>query len=415
MRTGNRAAGLAMVGVVGLRAAEASACGGCFLQTPPPGSRSTQTVTDHRMALAIRANETILWDQIRYAGAPDDFSRVLPVSGDVRPELASSEFFDELDGRTASWVTPPPLPECPSGTSITFGGGAGANRTGSDGGRDASGGGRYVDMGQLDPVEVSRTETVGPYSTVLIRSTEPTALTTWLTAHGYVIPASVQPLVDFYVGRQMDFVVMRLRPGADVKAMQPVRVRYAGASNVLPLRMVAAGVADSVGITLWVFGMGRYRAMNFGNGTIDARELEWDWDRNESNYARVFRATQERLDGGRAWITEAAAGTGTLATTAASASSRYDWQLATFAPAGAGWVTRMRSDLPVRFLDTDLSVESSPEQFPVRQQLNARRWAGTPPRPICASQTDVGVAGAVVTCAVRGVGRGGLALGERQV
>ena len=49
----------------------------------------------------------------------------------------------------------------------------------------------------------------------------------------------------------------------------PLDIRYATPNMVLPLRMVAAGIGDKVGISLWVFGRGRYEAANFANGTIN--------------------------------------------------------------------------------------------------------------------------------------------------
>src|SRR4051812_29809011 len=81
----------------------AEACGGCF--APP---ETQQVVTDHRMVMAVHSNESILWDQIRYTGRPEDFSWVLPVAGTVRIELASGEFFDRLDSATVARVQPPP-------------------------------------------------------------------------------------------------------------------------------------------------------------------------------------------------------------------------------------------------------------------------------------------------------------------
>src|SRR5688572_2214172 len=85
----------------------AHACGGCF-----GPSETVQVVTDHRMVMAVHARESILWDQIRYTGRPEDFSWVLPASGDVRVELASGEFFDLLDQVTAVQVRGPNLNNC---------------------------------------------------------------------------------------------------------------------------------------------------------------------------------------------------------------------------------------------------------------------------------------------------------------
>ena len=52
---------------------DARACGGCFVPS------ETTVVTAHRMALAISPVQTVLWDQIQYAGSPAEFAWVLPV------------------------------------------------------------------------------------------------------------------------------------------------------------------------------------------------------------------------------------------------------------------------------------------------------------------------------------------------
>jgi len=60
-----------------------------------------------------------------------------------------------------------------------------------------------------------------------------------------------------------------------VRAMRPVRVVTPGADPSLPLRMVAAGVGQSVGLTLYVLGEGRYQAQNFPNAIVDEKKLVW--------------------------------------------------------------------------------------------------------------------------------------------
>lgn len=56
--------------------------------------------------------------------------------------------------------------------------------------------------------------------------------------------------------------------------MQPVRVTMEGYVPRLPLRMIAAGVADKVGLSLVVFSDARIEASNFPNGeALLRREL----------------------------------------------------------------------------------------------------------------------------------------------
>src|SRR5690349_22053059 len=94
----------ALVGTTALGVAlvpsDAQACGGCFA----PNSTVT-VVTAHRMAVAISPTQTTLWDQIQYAGAPEDFVWVLPVAGDTTVELADNAFFEGLEANTTVNMT----------------------------------------------------------------------------------------------------------------------------------------------------------------------------------------------------------------------------------------------------------------------------------------------------------------------
>ena len=58
--------------LAGLAPSDARACGGCF--NPPTGMPAP--VTGHRMAIAMSPAGTTLWDQIQYAGEPDDAWRL---------------------------------------------------------------------------------------------------------------------------------------------------------------------------------------------------------------------------------------------------------------------------------------------------------------------------------------------------
>src|SRR5262249_28405203 len=160
-------------------------------------------------------------------------------------------------------------------------------------------------------------------------------------------PSSIQPVIQYYVDRHMDFVALRLAPDQGVQAMAPIRIHYQTPNMTLPLRMVSAGVSDKVGITLWVFGTGRFEAMNYANATIDQSQLTWNWDTNSSNYTDLFRTTMESHDNGRVWITETANDAALYGIFSRSGPSQDDWARAM--PNGAAWITRMRTDLAARF------------------------------------------------------------------
>jgi hypothetical protein len=271
----------------GFVARDASACGGFF---QPPTEVET-VVSDHRMLLAISKTQTTLYDQVAYSGSPSSFAWVLPIKGAVTIGVSSDILFDTLDSLTATQVAEPQA-DCPAppvcedtpaeGKAVDAGAAA-----------DSGGGG----------VTVTAAQQVGPYETVQLHSSDGSALTQWLSSHGYSIPDAVAPIIAAYVTGQFDFLAMKLVPGTSVKAMRPVRVTTHGASPVLPLRMVAAGTGATTGITLWVLADGRYEPQNFPFFTISDSELIWDWTTNSSNYD-TLRLAKEASLGGRGWQIE---------------------------------------------------------------------------------------------------------------
>ncbi len=330
------------------------ACGGCFAP-----SETESVVTDHRMVMAIHPTESILWDQIRYAGSPQNFAWILPVQGDVTVDVASGDFFDQLDAATAPRVSPPPS-TCPS-TGALFS----SNSASAPGGAEDTG------------VTVLHTAVVGPYQTVTLRAASTDALTTWLQNNGYAIPTAVEPVIAYYNNLHMDFVALRLAPGQGINAMQPIRIRFASATTVLPLRMVAAGASDKIGVTLFVFSAGRYEALNFANGVVDPTQLVWNFGTNTSNYESVFEATGQRL-GSAAWITQAAGPAVTYEGNQTATGSTDDWGLA-MADLPVAWVTRMRADLPLPALNQDLQLAAAMNDSPVSNVLQAGQSVQRPP------------------------------------
>jgi MYXO-CTERM domain-containing protein len=277
---------------LGLLAGErqASACGGEFV----PPNENDSVVTDHRMILAIGPQQTTLYDEIEFKGAPASFAWVLPIKGTATVALSADVLFASLDQLTSSQVVEPPA-NCPPPPSC-------GDSFGVEG--PTASGAADVDAGAArSAVTVTAQQQVGPYETVQLHSSDPNALNAWLTQHGYSIPSSVAPIVSAYVADNFDFLAMKLAPGEGVTAMQPVRVTTAGASPVLPLRMVAAGTGATTGITLWVAASGRWQPQNFPFFIITDSELAWDWNTNASNYETV-RLSHEAQLGGKGWQVE---------------------------------------------------------------------------------------------------------------
>lgn len=263
---------------------DAEACGGCFVS-----AQERTVVTDHRMALAISRDQTVLWDQIRYSGDPAEFAWVLPVRAGAKVEVANDELFTALDASTQPVVVAPNRMGGGFGCALT-----GCSSTEAESMSSSPGAGQVQVLGQ---------SVVGPYETVTLRATDSDALSTWLKAHAFAIPDNIAPTIAAYVSDGFDFIALRLRPGCGERAMQPVRVVTKGADPTLPLRMVAAGVGARVGITLWVISEGRYEPQNFPSAVLDESKIRWDRFQNKSNYEQL---SQDIMGGanGRTWHVE---------------------------------------------------------------------------------------------------------------
>jgi hypothetical protein len=270
-----------------LVSSDADACGACF---PPPSDPTV--VSGHRMALAITPTQTVLWDQIQYAGAPSEFAWVLPVKPGAHIELSTDAWFETLDAATNVNIVQPPV-SCDQPFSL--GCGASDSLSGRAFADSATGGGPNVD--------ILHRGTVGPYATVTLSTEVPGALNEWLTQSGFAIDPSTQPVIDKYVAEGFDFIALKLQPDKDVREMKPVRVISPGASPTLPLRMVAIGTGPEVAITLYILAEGRWEADNFPNVQVPTDLIAWDFADSTSNYGELRKQTLEASEGKKGWIT----------------------------------------------------------------------------------------------------------------
>lgn len=228
---------------------------------------------------------------VAYSGAAGDFSWILPIRYTDRTQIAQADdgFMRMADGLTAPVITPPSRPFCGRGPQLQMV----ASPTPPRRAMEAS------------PCSVRRS---WPYAVSIIRGADPMAVRDWLRSNGYTVPAAVEPIIDHYTAMRMDYVALRLRPGEGINRMSPIRVTLDGAQPVLPLRMIAAGVADRVGISLVVISASRYEAQNFPNGEIAEGDLTWDFSRPGSpaaDFLNAFNALN-RANGDRLWLTETA-------------------------------------------------------------------------------------------------------------
>ncbi len=403
---------------------DASACGGCFHEEVIQQSENTQ-VTGHKMILSVSSSKTTLWDQVTYTGEPSSFAWVLPIKGIVDVGLSSDALFQNLAIDTQVNISSPPIscPPPPQCTSSGFGSASAAGGFGSGGGSPMP-----------PPVTVISQSVVGPYEQVQLHSSDPAALGDWLSAHNFVIPDDVKPIINDYVSEGFDFLALKLVPGKAVTAMRPVRVTMPGASPVLPLRMVAAGTGMTTPVSLWVLGEGLYEPVNMPSFTLQSDQLVWNWDTMSSNYAMLKKTTFDASQG-KAWLIEAGEPFSTYYLQdsltfllqsdpmnsgyademgqggEAALQGDLDALFGTFDPTSV-WITRLHGELSRQALLTDLTLGAASSQVPVNRFLQATKTKGTAPTcpsfPPCGPGTSgVGGNGGGFTSGVGGFTSGG--------
>ena len=357
VRAGLRAA-LALA--IGLSARDASACGGCFHEPAAAFSARASVVTDHRMALVLSSAETTLWDQLSWAGNPEDFVWALPLAhaDTARVAVGDDALLDALDLTTAPRVRALVPSGCAGDASVD---GATAGAMVREEVRLALRPAvrvRDPDAPPL-PMELPPEATVGPYETVLLDGISPgQTLEAWLTAHHYAVPSNGRAAVDHYTALQSGWVVLRLRPGEGVARMRPVRITLDGYVPTLPLRMIASGAGDALGVTLFVAAAGPMRVRGADDLRVSTNDLAWNLTEQRSNYDAVFARAlaTDRPE----WVTEAVV---PWRVTASEDAARL--------VAAGGVVTRLRTLARPAVLGRDLVLETS-ESPPFTIAANAR-------------------------------------------
>jgi hypothetical protein len=248
------------------------------------------------MVVSISPQQTVLWDSSgEFTGEPSEFAWVLPVRDGSRLELARAEWIQALDLATQPAIKGPDL-SCGGGGSI--GCGSSDNSAAAEGVYSADGG--YQSGAGVEVVSQS---VVGPYESVIVRSSKGEAIYLWLRLNHFAVPDAIEPILSQYTGEGFDFLAVRLRPNQGVRAMQPIRVVMPGAGSSLPLRMVAAGIGARVGLTLFVVSEARYHSKNFPDAKLDRSKLAWDNATSRSNYRDLMEEALAKT-GGRGWATE---------------------------------------------------------------------------------------------------------------
>jgi len=267
-----------------------------------------------RLIFAVNPGQVTLYEQIRYTGSPQDFAWVLPLPSLPTIDTAPIGLFQQLDQQTMPRFFLPQAPSCDSGGSS----GAAAPRPAQ--------------------VNVYSSGAVGPYTYQVIGSSNPQALTQWLAAHHYNVPAESQAEMQPYIAAHQFFLAMRLRGTAGVQDMTPVKISYASSDSkiTIPLRMATPMSQEPLGVQVWIFAASRYVPQNYQEVQPDYQQV------TTTSYARLINQTVGKA-GGHGFVTEYARPTSSLSggeQTLVALKQRYRYLTRLYTNLSPAWITQ---------------------------------------------------------------------------
>ena len=231
---------------------DARACGGFFRTV----TSANLAIDAQRALLVWRADTVDVHLQLVASTDGTPFAWVLPVPPGPTLALGDRAVFDALDALTTPSVE----------LYRDSGGGGGGGFCGAS---DASKG------ANLAPPETGVQHfgggLLGNYQWDLIQSGDATAVATWLTDHGYLVPDNFAAAAAPYV--TMQFLAVRLAPSADDDALdlQPLVVtmpRPGDAKLMFPLGFSRLSAPDVTPVVLYTLADKRYRVQNAASAEL---------------------------------------------------------------------------------------------------------------------------------------------------
>ena len=283
------AAGLVAAGLSMTPRAEA--CGGFFCDAVQPVIQTGESII---FAVDGTANTVDAVINIQYQGAATEFAWVLPLqSAPESIEVAPTFLFRTMDQLTAprfstQWTT---RGECRA--PVFSAGAPDASASGGDSGA-------AVDAGS--GVEVLAQKSVGPYHSVVIRSSDPEEMRRWLIDNNYRVTSEMMRSVVPYVTKGDVLLALKLQSDRAVGDIQPIWVQMTGSEVCVPIRLTAIAAAADMDITTLVLSkQGRAIPENYNHLQLNWARL--DWVRRGSNYRSLVAEAADQ-GSGNAFVTE---------------------------------------------------------------------------------------------------------------
>jgi hypothetical protein len=298
------AAAIALVTAGAVLVAQTSVAQACGCLSPPAVTEGDYAVNQsaEQIIFEVEPGWVTAHVLIKYAGDPAAFAWIVPVP--EVPELAISPVsaFGLLDKGTAPLVSVSdenicPISEwkCEYNSPVYCDGfldGADSAGSGSGAGAGAS------DAGASDPngVTVISEQVVGDYQTVTFRASEASLATQWLRDNGFIVNQTTSIYMESYVQANMVFVAAKLVPGAGVKAIKPLKLRYRAAYPMIPLILTAVAAEPHLTVTTYLYGAKPFRPMGHPVVTFNQERIARD-NSGRTNYPMVLSRTIDEAGG----------------------------------------------------------------------------------------------------------------------
>lgn len=246
-----------------VRPAPAQACGAMVF--PDHGQR-VGGMSDQELLVAFAAEETVLVASAGYAGVnAAEFAFLLPLaSAPAEVRDADPAIFVALDEFSAPRVAV----QVDDGSLGTIGFGCGA--VDGSNSKDFGGGGE---------VKVHQRGTTATYEWVVVGGESGTAIATWLTDAGYVLPADYAAALESYVTKGWSFFAAKVLATGEDGALQPIEIHLPASEPEafeIPLAIAAHSLSPGrpLGITTYLWtGGGPLLPQNYEAQAVDDDEL----------------------------------------------------------------------------------------------------------------------------------------------
>lgn len=286
---------------------DAAACG-CLSPPIPQPDAVNFAVNQQSEQIIFEVDEGMISQHvlIRYAGAAEKFAWLLPVPSVPEITLSYSSIFGLVDEGTQPIVELEPQSLCPRQQyqcrthAPCREPGDGEDDFGWQG---ADAGVAFSpETGEPPAVTVFAREVVGDYDTVVLGAGNAQLIIDWLQANQFLVSDALVPFMQPYLDAKQLFVASKLVPGADVKQMRPLKLRYEGDVPSIPLRLTPVAAEPHLTVTAFIYGNKEFEPMAQKVTTIP-EEYFGASAKGRSNYPMALaRAVDDA--GGSAFVRE---------------------------------------------------------------------------------------------------------------